>query len=291
MLTSDPITGAAANAGWYAVHVNCNDLAAMGAQPIGVLATLLLPGVGRGERRRHPAWPTSTAPPASWGSRCSAATPRLAPGLSTPLIAMTAVGRAPRDRAARLGQRATGPPARPDQGGRPGGDRHPGHRPGRPPGRTGCPPTRWPGPATFSSELSVVPEGLLAAELGAAALHDPTEGGLLGAVWELAEAAGCGFELDLIDRPGPPGDPRHLRRLRRRSAEAHRQRRAAGGRSGRRRPRGRPARRRHRRDRHRPSDRRPRAHRDRRRQPTPGRSGCARRALANPRRMELATAR
>jgi hydrogenase maturation factor len=41
----------------------------------------------------------------------------------------------------------------------------------------------------------VVPEGLLAAELGAAALHDPTEGGLLGAVWELAEAAGCGYEL------------------------------------------------------------------------------------------------
>ena len=43
VLSSDPITGAGANAGWYAVHVACNDIAAMGARPVGVLATLLFP--------------------------------------------------------------------------------------------------------------------------------------------------------------------------------------------------------------------------------------------------------
>ncbi len=43
VLSSDPITGAGANAGWYAVHVACNDVAAMGARPVGVLATLLFP--------------------------------------------------------------------------------------------------------------------------------------------------------------------------------------------------------------------------------------------------------
>src|SRR5207249_3412758 len=43
VLTSDPITTATAGAGRLAVHVVCNDLAAMGAEPVGVLATLLLP--------------------------------------------------------------------------------------------------------------------------------------------------------------------------------------------------------------------------------------------------------
>ena len=43
VLTTDPITTASAAAGRLAVHVVCNDLAAMGAEPIGVLATLLFP--------------------------------------------------------------------------------------------------------------------------------------------------------------------------------------------------------------------------------------------------------
>src|SRR5438128_9622489 len=43
VLTTDPITTAAAGAGRLAVHVVCNDLAAMGAEPVGLLATLLFP--------------------------------------------------------------------------------------------------------------------------------------------------------------------------------------------------------------------------------------------------------
>src|SRR3981081_3479046 len=43
VLTTDPITTAASGAGRLAVHVVCNDLAAMGAEPLGVLPTLLFP--------------------------------------------------------------------------------------------------------------------------------------------------------------------------------------------------------------------------------------------------------
>src|SRR5262245_52932887 len=43
VLTSDPITTATVGAGRLAVNVVCNDLAAMGAEPVGVLATLLFP--------------------------------------------------------------------------------------------------------------------------------------------------------------------------------------------------------------------------------------------------------
>lgn len=41
--SSDPITGAASNLGALAVHINCNDIAASGAEPLGVMLTLLLP--------------------------------------------------------------------------------------------------------------------------------------------------------------------------------------------------------------------------------------------------------
>jgi hydrogenase expression/formation protein HypE len=41
--TSDPITFAADRIGWYAVHVNANDIAVMGATPRWFLATVLLP--------------------------------------------------------------------------------------------------------------------------------------------------------------------------------------------------------------------------------------------------------
>lgn len=40
---TDPITFAMEQAGWYAVHVNANDIACMGARPAWFLATILLP--------------------------------------------------------------------------------------------------------------------------------------------------------------------------------------------------------------------------------------------------------
>jgi hydrogenase expression/formation protein HypE len=47
----------------------------------------------------------------------------------------------------------------------------------------------------YGDELSVVPEARRALELGATAMHDPTEGGIVGACWEMAEASGCGFRV------------------------------------------------------------------------------------------------
>src|SRR5207244_12554580 len=40
---TDPITFATDDIGWYAVHVNANDIATMGAEPRWFLATVLLP--------------------------------------------------------------------------------------------------------------------------------------------------------------------------------------------------------------------------------------------------------
>ncbi|MBI1745079.1 MAG: hydrogenase expression/formation protein [Acidobacteria bacterium] len=47
---TDPITLAAERIGWYAVHINANDIAVMGGEPRWFLATLLLPE-GKTDRR------------------------------------------------------------------------------------------------------------------------------------------------------------------------------------------------------------------------------------------------
>jgi hydrogenase maturation factor len=48
---------------------------------------------------------------------------------------------------------------------------------------------------SYFDKLSVIPEGMIAAEFGASSMHDVTEGGILGAVWEVAEASGKGIEI------------------------------------------------------------------------------------------------
>ena len=48
VLSADPITGAAADVGYLAVQINCNDIYAAGAEPFGLLLTVLLPP-GSGE--------------------------------------------------------------------------------------------------------------------------------------------------------------------------------------------------------------------------------------------------
>lgn len=194
VLTTDPITTAAAGAGRLAVHVVCNDLAAMGAEPIGLLATLL--------------FPAGTFPHtiAELTADIDAAAKRLnvevlgghteiAPNVNAPLVVMCGVGRARRDRlltaaGARPGDAVVLTKAAALEGTHIlAADLAP---------RLGNVPT----PllelaASYAEELSVVPEALAAVGLGATAMHDPTEGGVVGALWEMAEASGCGFRISV----------------------------------------------------------------------------------------------
>lgn len=43
VFSTDPITGASENVGKLAVHINCNDIASTGGEPIGILVTILAP--------------------------------------------------------------------------------------------------------------------------------------------------------------------------------------------------------------------------------------------------------
>ena len=55
--------------------------------------------------------------------------------------------------------------------------------------------------AGFAQYLSVVEDAKIALEAGACAMHDLSQGGVFGALWELAEGAGLGLDVDLKKIP------------------------------------------------------------------------------------------
>jgi hydrogenase maturation factor len=192
VLTTDPITTATAGAGRLAVHVACNDLAAMGAEPVGLLATLLFP-VGTAEAAIAQLMADIDLTARGLNVEVLGGHTEIAPGLVSPLVVMTGVGRAHRARLLTAG----------------------GARPGDALVLTKAAALEGshilavdfadqlhevPAPVRqaaigYGDELSVVPEARLALALGATAMHDPTEGGVIGAAWELAEASQAGFRL------------------------------------------------------------------------------------------------
>ncbi len=55
--------------------------------------------------------------------------------------------------------------------------------------------------AGFDRYLSVIPEAATAIKSGVRATHDASEGGIFGALWELAESAGVALSIDLKKLP------------------------------------------------------------------------------------------
>ena len=53
----------------------------------------------------------------------------------------------------------------------------------------------------FERYLSILPEASIAWAKGASSIHDASEGGILGALWEMAERAGTGLEADMRKLP------------------------------------------------------------------------------------------
>lgn len=53
----------------------------------------------------------------------------------------------------------------------------------------------------FDGFLSIIPEAATAVKSGVRAMHGVAEGGIFGALWEMAEGAGVGLEIDLKKLP------------------------------------------------------------------------------------------
>ncbi|ADU50133.1 AIR synthase related protein [Thermaerobacter marianensis DSM 12885] len=202
---SDPITGAGHHAGWLAVHVNCNDVAATGAEPVAVLLTILLPP-GSPPAVLEDIMAGAHAAAREVGCQIAGGHTEVTPGLAQPLVVATALGRTP---AARLV---------PSGGARPGdvllltkwagleGTAILAADCREALARRGVPEAVLDAAAELGRWLSIVPEARVAAGRGARAMHDVTEGGVLGATWEmvtaarqaLGQAVGCVIEAAAI---------------------------------------------------------------------------------------------
>ncbi len=193
IVTCDPITGAQHHLGHLAVHIACNDLATTGAEPVALLLTLLLKEGTSDQGLEHIMEDAGRAA-ASLAVEIVGGHTEVTPGIDRTIAVMMAVGRAPRGKVVSASAAAPGQSVVLTKGAGIEGtailatdlaERLAAHLDQALLARA----------RAFLDRISVVPEGMIAAKRGAIAMHDVTEGGVLGGTWELAEAAGVGVEL------------------------------------------------------------------------------------------------
>jgi hydrogenase expression/formation protein HypE len=202
ILSTDPITGAGQRAGWLAVQIACNDVAVAGARPVGVLLTLLLAPTSATTDARALMDDAHDAA-VELGIEILGGHSEMTAGLARSIVVATALGRCPRDRfvtsaGARPGDTILMTKAAGLEGTAVLANDFGSELANR------VPRDRLESARAFLREISVVREALVAADAGVTAMHDATEGGILGALSELASAAGLGVEVDVEQIPIRP---------------------------------------------------------------------------------------
>ena len=193
VVSTDPITGATNHVGTLSVHVSVNDIASAGAEPVGILVTLLAPpsatfadveqvideisktcdamnlDIVGGHTEVTDAVNRMVVSTTVLG-QCSPERLVLSSGakvgdgiLVTKYVAMEGTAIIAKDHETRLAGVLS--------------------------------PKQLNEAKALISGLSVLTEGLTAAKFGASAMHDITEGGVFGAIHEICEAAGVGAEV------------------------------------------------------------------------------------------------
>ncbi len=190
---TDPITFAAERIGWYAVHINANDVATLGARPRWFLATLLLPA----EEPAQAIFDDILAGCRELGVSLCGGHTEITPGLDRPIVVGQMLAEVAKDLLVRKENISPGDAVLLTKGVAIEGtailarEKSEALRHVR-----GLERAR---DFLFRPGISVVAEALAAVEAAPGeihGMHDPTEGGLVGGLYELAAAAGCGLRVD-----------------------------------------------------------------------------------------------
>lgn len=197
VVTTDPVTFTTADVGWYAVHVNANDVATMGARPRWFQTCLLL-SLDTTEASVREIFSQIDAACRELGVSVTGGHTEVTPSVGHAVVVGTMTGTVAKDRLVTTA----------------------GLRPGdlvvmtRTAGLEGTSilfhEKRRELQNVLPSELcreaqdirqrfgiSVVDAALLAARYGATAMHDPTEGGVGMGLFELTAASGLGLTVEL----------------------------------------------------------------------------------------------
>ena len=201
VMSTDPISSTVSDIGRLAIHITCNDIASNGIQPLGIMLACMLPeGTTDADVEEIMQQAGTTA--AEVGVEIIGGHTEITPAVRQPVIVSTAIGKAPAGTS------------------QDGNDMKPGdfimmtkavglegtgiiacdHEEEL---RAACGPD---GERLVSDEeiakaksfldlVSVVPEGVAAGKVGTHGMHDITEGGILGAVWEMCQISRTGAEV------------------------------------------------------------------------------------------------
>ena len=202
IMSTDPITAAASEVGRLAIHITCNDIASNGVQPLGILLAVMLPeGTTEEDVAEIMGQAADTA--AEVGVEIIGGHTEITPSVNQPVIVSTAIGKAPAETSQTgnlmeegdvimitksVGLEGTGIIA---------GD-YSSQLEGI------LTEEEMKRAVSFLDRVSVVKEGVAAGRVGTHGMHDITEGGVLGAVWEMCQIAGTGAELDCGAVPVEP---------------------------------------------------------------------------------------
>lgn len=202
ILSTDPITGAAAEIGKLAILVTCNDIAACGIRPSALLLTIIAPPDATADDIRGVIDQAAAAARKINVSIVGGHT-EVSDAVTRFVLSATALGFTYGNQIIQ----ASG--ARPDDllvmtktAGLEGTAILASDQVKRLAGQ--LTEQELHEARAFISQISVVEEGSSGGDLGVHAMHDATEGGILGACWELAEASGLGCVIEAAKIPVHP---------------------------------------------------------------------------------------
>lgn len=195
VLSTDPITGTVQDIGTFAVHITANDIASNGAEVIGIMLTILLPDKTE-ESQLRTAMQDMEAACRQLNIEIIGGHTEITKAVYQPIVTVTGVGKMKRNEMIKTA----------------------GAKPGQE-----IVMTKWAGlegTAIIASAkekelrakynqsfidgakklidfISVVPEARIARDCKVTSMHDVTEGGIFGALWEIGAASKVGLEVDL----------------------------------------------------------------------------------------------
>jgi hydrogenase expression/formation protein HypE len=193
VVSTDPITGADKNIGKLAVHINCNDIASCGVEPIGILVTILVPPTSTLEDIKN-IMQEIDEETKKMNVEILGGHTEVTEAVNRIIVSCTAIGKGKLHAAvatsgAKLGDEIVVTKLLCMEGTSIIVNDH---------------LNRVHGVLTreeievakdYVNSISVVTEGLIAGKFGVNSMHDITEGGVLGALWEVAEASNLGFKV------------------------------------------------------------------------------------------------
>jgi hydrogenase expression/formation protein HypE len=193
-VSSDPITGTGSRQGYLGVHVACNDIAASGAKPMGVTLTLLMPNKSS-ERDIKEIMDDAVKAAKEINVAIIGGHTEITDAVNRPVVTVTAIGK--------MKKADVMHPKNINAGDKLVLTKQAGVE--------GCAilaqecreyllkqlhEDTIESAASMLKSISVYKESCIAMENQVTYMHDVTEGGVLGAVWEVAEAAQKGVKID-----------------------------------------------------------------------------------------------